>query len=107
MPTDQTRFLSLLDHIGIPHEDKKQLFGESLEIIGLVVDLRNMSISMSHEARKRSEEHTSELQSPDHLVCRLLLEKKKRRQTTSTPPANASVSAQSLCAAFLPVAATA
>src|SRR5438876_6844572 len=27
--------------------------------------------------RKRSEEHTSELQSPVHLVCRLLLEKKK------------------------------
>src|SRR5258708_27467164 len=27
----------------------------------------------------RSEEHTSELQSPDHLVCRLLLEKKKIR----------------------------
>src|SRR5947208_10995847 len=26
----------------------------------------------------RSEEHTSELQSPDHLVCRLLLEKKNR-----------------------------
>src|SRR5258708_31993156 len=31
------------------------------------IDLRN----------HRSEEHTSELQSPDHLVCRLLLEKKK------------------------------
>src|SRR5258708_14187233 len=29
-------------------------------------------------ATKRSEEHTSELQSPDHLVCRLLLEKKKQ-----------------------------
>src|SRR5258708_27809540 len=28
----------------------------------------------------RSEEHTSELQSPDHLVCRLLLEKKKHKQ---------------------------
>src|SRR5207244_4642047 len=28
----------------------------------------------------RSEEHTSELQSPDHLVCRLLLEKKKKKQ---------------------------
>src|SRR5438552_7135963 len=27
---------------------------------------------------QRSEEHTSELQSPDHLVCRLLLEKKKK-----------------------------
>src|SRR5438876_5193031 len=29
-------------------------------------------------ARQRSEEHTSELQSPVHLVCRLLLEKKKK-----------------------------
>src|SRR5207244_13093851 len=29
----------------------------------------------------RSEEHTSELQSPDHLVCRLLLEKKKKTST--------------------------
>src|SRR5258708_20891016 len=29
----------------------------------------------------RSEEHTSELQSPDHLVCRLLLEKKKKKYT--------------------------
>src|SRR5438552_11527203 len=28
----------------------------------------------------RSEEHTSELQSPDHLVCRLLLEKKKQQK---------------------------
>src|SRR5690348_18211111 len=28
---------------------------------------------------RRSEEHTSELQSPVHLVCRLLLEKKKKR----------------------------
>src|SRR5690348_17543844 len=31
---------------------------------------------------RRSEEHTSELQSPVHLVCRLLLEKKKKKQTT-------------------------
>src|SRR5258708_26288878 len=31
---------------------------------------------------KRSEEHTSELQSPDHLVCRLLLEKKKKQTQT-------------------------
>src|SRR5258708_40366771 len=31
----------------------------------------------------RSEEHTSELQSPDHLVCRLLLEKKKARDRAS------------------------
>src|SRR5438552_8361200 len=32
----------------------------------------------------RSEEHTSELQSPDHLVCRLLLEKKKKKQIKGT-----------------------
>src|SRR5438876_11575452 len=31
-------------------------------------------------ARLRSEEHTSELQSPVHLVCRLLLEKKKKEK---------------------------
>src|SRR5215216_6863640 len=33
-------------------------------------------------APARSEEHTSELQSPDHLVCRLLLEKKKKNTTS-------------------------
>src|SRR5258708_28730310 len=33
---------------------------------------------LGSEALPRSEEHTSELQSPDHLVCRLLLEKKKK-----------------------------
>src|SRR5438552_18519492 len=33
-------------------------------------------------AAARSEEHTSELQSPDHLVCRLLLEKKNRSRQT-------------------------
>src|SRR5258708_18066072 len=33
--------------------------------------------------RSRSEEHTSELQSPDHLVCRLLLEKKKTKTSTT------------------------
>src|SRR5947208_3957623 len=32
-------------------------------------------------ANLRSEEHTSELQSPDHLVCRLLLEKKKKNNS--------------------------
>src|SRR5947208_13487285 len=39
--------------------------------IGTIVFATTMSIL-------RSEEHTSELQSPDHLVCRLLLEKKKK-----------------------------
>src|SRR5438552_11762354 len=43
----------------------------------------NRAISLNPEATgpqvDRSEEHTSELQSPDHLVCRLLLEKKKKK----------------------------
>src|SRR5258708_18095807 len=33
--------------------------------------------TLTERRQARSEEHTSELQSPDHLVCRLLLEKKK------------------------------
>src|SRR3989442_11934615 len=33
------------------------------------------------QTAKRSEEHTSELQSRPHLVCRLLLEKKKKRKS--------------------------
>src|SRR2546422_7161806 len=37
------------------------------------------------ESVLRSEEHTSELQSRLHLVCRLLLEKKKNRKTPTTP----------------------
>src|SRR5258708_14113618 len=41
--------------------------GEELGLLGSVGVLAD-----------RSEEHTSELQSPDHLVCRLLLEKKKK-----------------------------
>src|SRR5258708_29951418 len=36
------------------------------------------SLDFNGEHPWRSEEHTSELQSPDHLVCRLLLEKKIR-----------------------------
>src|SRR5258708_6041797 len=36
------------------------------------------------QRRPRSEEHTSELQSPDHLVCRLLLEKKKSSHDCKT-----------------------
>src|SRR5438876_9060307 len=42
---------------------------------------------LGHSARARSEEHTSELQSPVHLVCRLLLEKKKNEtKIYSTQP---------------------
>src|SRR5258708_23021964 len=57
-----------------------------------------MSRRFPHEIRaatlrsvSRSEEHTSELQSPDHLVCRLLLEKKKNiaiKKRLSVQPAS-------------------
>src|SRR2546427_2838671 len=37
------------------------------------------SCSAPHNCKRRSEEHTSELQSQSNLVCRLLLEKKKKK----------------------------
>src|SRR5262245_65046509 len=40
------------------------------------------SLALDLKSSKRSEEHTSELQSLRHLVCRLLLEKKKKEQKT-------------------------
>src|SRR5262245_42414253 len=45
-------------------------------IVALMTDLMDI---------KRSEEHTSELQSLRHLVCRLLLEKKKKKDKESAP----------------------
>src|SRR5438552_2590559 len=41
---------------------------------------RAVAAEYPHIRTDRSEEHTSELQSPDHLVCRLLLEKKKKKR---------------------------
>src|SRR5207244_13029965 len=40
---------------------------------------KDFIIQTIYNNKGRSEEHTSELQSPDHLVCRLLLEKKKKK----------------------------
>src|SRR5258708_24841134 len=42
--------------------------------------LFTLELILSTKRAPRSEEHTSELQSPDHLVCRLLLEKKKKNR---------------------------
>src|SRR5437763_12368379 len=74
------------------HDEVEPLFLEVLpEALHLLGDrepaFREMRVEMLEEAQqdrgfsiaeKRSEEHTSELQSPMYLVCRLLLEKKKR-----------------------------
>src|SRR3712207_7479705 len=46
--------------------------------------LRQQLKAIQEELGERSEEHTSELQSRQYLVCRLLLEKKKRRTETQS-----------------------
>src|SRR5690348_17739503 len=45
----------------------------------------------ARDVERRSEEHTSELQSPVHLVCRLLLEKKNRNGSTPHHPERTTV----------------
>src|SRR5690554_7054197 len=57
-----------------------QDFQEKLEIAGGDNGMRpNNAVTTEDIACPRSEEHTSELQSRPHLVCRLLLEKKKQQ----------------------------
>src|SRR6267154_5822765 len=51
----------------IPHPPKKPVVGNMLSV--------DSSTPIQHMTRMRSEEHTSELQSPVHLVCRLLITK--------------------------------
>src|SRR5438552_5734756 len=53
--------------------------GSLMERCGMSTALVNLARALVGWQIDRSEEHTSELQSPDHLVCRLLLEKKKRQ----------------------------
>src|SRR5207244_5024710 len=57
--------------VGVPGGFRSEFMGDFI-FSDLVIQLGYAYVST------RSEEHTSELQSPDHLVCRLLLEKKKR-----------------------------
>src|SRR5439155_21962814 len=50
----------------------RMLFGQDMTLVG--------AVAAQPAYKSRSEEHTSELQSRGHLVCRLLLEKKKKRK---------------------------
>src|SRR5258708_19340399 len=72
------------------------LFRSTLQMLARCAAKPRIAASMQETIStpiSRSEEHTSELQSPDHLVCRLLLEKKKatkfpaqhRRSTSPLP----------------------
>src|SRR2546422_2117758 len=53
--------------------------GMSERMVGAIIAVHGDEKGIVHHPFARSEEHTSELQSRLHLVCRLLLEKKKRR----------------------------
>src|SRR5439155_19066235 len=52
----------------------------------------------AHRCQERSEEHTSELQSRGHLVCRLLLEKKKKHRDNSMSSITRMISASVIVA---------
>src|SRR3712207_7761424 len=55
-----------------------------LHLAGALADLQDLGIAVEAADRElRSEEHTSELQSRQYLVCRLLLEKKKKPEYIS------------------------
>src|SRR3989442_2759640 len=55
------------------------LFRSCSALIGCTACARRSVAAAASESPRRSEEHTSELQSRPHLVCRLLLEKKKKQ----------------------------
>src|SRR5258708_633955 len=58
-------------------ETRRSVFGISRPALHAFCRRLRLPTPLVVTAVFRSEEHTSELQSPDHLVCRLLLEKKK------------------------------
>ncbi|KIK32616.1 hypothetical protein CY34DRAFT_37928, partial [Suillus luteus UH-Slu-Lm8-n1] len=51
LPRNMVKLLCLWDELGIPHEERKQLFGSSLPVIGFDVDPQLMRISLRNEAK--------------------------------------------------------
>src|SRR5437762_6885359 len=86
--TGATRFTADLEHAGLLHVHLVLAHTASARIRGIETGRARSSPGVVDvDARMRSEEHTSELQSPMYLVCRLLLEKKnkKRRDLRRAP----------------------
>src|SRR5690554_7104448 len=81
-----TLFRSLIGADGVWSAVRHHLFPQvRAEFSGLIawrgtLDARQLPRDHASARVQRSEEHTSELQSRPHLVCRLLLEKKKKQQ---------------------------
>src|SRR5690625_6141534 len=71
----------LADTVAAPLEQEINGVDDMIYMESTTTDSGSLSITVSFEIR--SEEHTSELQSRGHLVCRLLLEKKKNSKKTS------------------------
>src|SRR5258708_20904617 len=88
--TTEIYTLSLHDALPISSSPLSASCFLSCDIANAIAALRTMlnpireMADLSSVIGLRSEEHTSELQSPDHLVCRLLLEKKKKNHTLHT-----------------------
>src|SRR5215216_7982724 len=75
--TTEIYTLSLHDALPIsPRTRRRPMIRISIGVVSLILSLLLAARALG--LVPRSEEHTSELQSPDHLVCRLLLEKKKK-----------------------------
>src|SRR5947208_7923285 len=66
-----------------PDDPAPSVLDGPLERVGR--EVREVTRQLKSAPGARSEEHTSELQSPDHLVCRLLLEKKKKKRLRDDP----------------------
>src|SRR5690625_5389272 len=71
------------DGSAVPIEENMQIAEELLEKSQAARTLLEIEVGVDGGEEDRSEEHTSELQSRGHLVCRLLLEKKKQKQKHS------------------------
>ena len=59
-PRQQAQLLELWDEIGIPHKKAKQVFGECLTILGIVVNVDNLTFTLTHEAREQLGEELEE-----------------------------------------------
>src|SRR5258708_39609656 len=84
--TATTEIYTLSLHDALPICTGTDVVMETADVTLMSGDLRGVpraiilsrsTMNVIRQNLGRSEEHTSELQSPDHLVCRLLLEKKK------------------------------
>src|SRR5258708_17679720 len=78
--TATTEIYTLSLHDALPIYDFRRR-GDGDQLVNIMLNGEPFAVPAQHDVH-RSEEHTSELQSPDHLVCRLLLEKKKTHRTS-------------------------